>query len=341
LSDKSTWGETNLDYFYKLTPDAIINAIESLGFRPTGRCLALNSMENRVLEIEIEPTDLGQGREENFLVTKFYRPGRWSREQILEEHKFQFDLAIQEIPVITPLKRDGVSLFETKEGPLYFSIYRRQGGRAADELDDDRLKMLGRYLARMHNTGQSDTAPHRPKLSVDSFGRANLDFLLKEKHIPAHFEEGYRQIGDQLFSAIDPLFQNLTNHRVHGDCHWGNLINHPDQGLFFVDFDDMVTGPAMQDIWLILPGRDDWAQEKRKILLEGYSEWRDLPPGSLKLIEPLRALRYLHFAGWLSRRWQDPSFPPAFPYFGDENYWGTLLNDLREQLGLIREQSIY
>jgi Ser/Thr protein kinase RdoA (MazF antagonist) len=341
LTEQSTWGDSNLDYFYKLTPEAIIKALESIGFKPTGRCLALNSMENRVYEIEIAPTDLGQGFEENFLVAKFYRPGRWSLEQIQEEHTFQFDLQEQEIPVITPLKRSGESVFKWEEGPLYYSVYRRQGGRPADELSDDSMKVLGRYLGRLHNVGESKKAIHRPKLTLESFGKANLNYLLQKTELPEYLKEGFQQVGDQLFSAIDPLINLVPTHRVHGDCHWGNLINHPDQGLFIVDFDDMVTGPAVQDLWLILPGRDEWSTEKRKHLMEGYEEWRDLPPGSIRLTEPLRALRYLHFAGWLARRWEDPSFPPAFPYFGTEQYWGTLLNDLREQLSLIREQDYY
>jgi len=328
-------------FFFELTPDKVLTAVESAGFECTGRCLSLNSFENRVYDVELEPDALGDDvsistgvATRNRRVAKFYRPGRWSKQQILEEHQFLFDLQAAEIPAIAPLRfPDGESVHETDTGIL-FAIFPKVGGRAPDELSDEQLIRIGRLLGRVHAVGASRSAPHRVSIDVQTYGRTNLEFLLKGGFIPVEFRGRYEKVANGLFEKIDAGLKGVLYQRIHGDCHLGNLLWNQ-EGPFFLDFDDMVRGPQVQDIWLLVPGRDPEARRQREVLIEGYEEMRVFDRSTLRLIEPLRALRFIHYTAWVARRWEDPAFPLAFPEFGSHRYWSDETGDLEEQLRLI------
>ena len=329
------WGDAT-QYFYELTPERILEAIESSGLRCTGRINALNSMENRVMAVELEAPLAHDGP--SFLVAKFYRPGRWTREQILEEHDFLFDLAESEIPVATPLGERGQSLHLMASTGIWFCLFPRIGGRTPDELNDDQLERIGRLLGRVHATGARETAQHRITLGPDSYGQASMDFLLDQGHIPDPFGKSIsRYLGDILHISR-PWFAGVRNQRIHGDAHLGNLLWSP-QGAMWVDFDDMVNGPPVQDLWLMAAGRAPEDQYRRDLLVRGYSEFHDFDFASWRLVEPLRALRYIHFAAWISKRWSDPAFPRAFPFYGTPTYWSQLADDLRECLDTLEENA--
>ncbi|MEC7278360.1 MAG: serine/threonine protein kinase [Bdellovibrionota bacterium] len=329
----SLWGSGETEFFYQLDPTTILNYIDKLGLRTTGRCLPLNSLENRVYEIEIENEE-AKSPSERFVIAKFYRPGRWSKDQIKEEHQFLFDLEEAEVPVIAPMRFDGESVFETEGATLYYTLFPKRGGRNPDELNDQMARDLGRLIGRMHSVGRRRPFEHRLKLNPEVYGSANLEGLLKTDLIPKDFKDSYQALATQFIDLITPLFKNIETQRVHGDCHWGNLLYSEDQGFFFIDFDDNVTGPVVQDLWLMIPGRDEYAQRQRQLFVDSYALWGDFPMGQLKLIEPLRGLRYLHFDHWIAKRWQDPAFPQAFPHFNSPRYWGEKINDLREQIEL-------
>jgi len=333
-SEKSNaWGSGKTEFFYQLDPTTILDHVDALGLKSTGRCLALNSLENRVYEIEIENPE-AKTPSENFVIAKFYRPGRWTREQIKEEHEFLFDLQDAEIPVIAPLTFSGESLFKTKEGDLFYCLFPKRGGRNPDELTDDMTRSLGRLLGRLHLVGRKRNFKERVTLSPKVYGDDNLNSLLALDIIPDQFAASYETLAKQFVALIKPKFESIQNQRVHGDCHWGNILYTEADGFFFIDFDDVVTGPVVQDLWLIIPGRDQEAIQRRDLFLESYSHWSDFPPSQIKLIEALRGLRYLHFDHWIAKRWSDPAFPHAFPHFKSERYWGEKINDLREQIEL-------
>ncbi|MCB1198820.1 MAG: serine/threonine protein kinase [Deltaproteobacteria bacterium] len=333
-SNDYVWGNQKTQFFYDLTPEHILDAIDRLGFTTTGRCLPLNSMENRVYEVEIE-TDSNVASE-HFLIAKFYRPARWTKEQILEEHAFLFDLQAQEIPCIAPCVIAEQSLFFDTATSMHFCIFPKQGGRAPMDMTPTMLEILGRLIARVHNVGDAQTAEHRIQISPTSFGRQNLASLLAAQTIPIQYESDYQKLVETICNLSDPLFANIPVHRIHGDCHWGNVIYREDAGMFLIDFDDMLIGPAIQDIWLLIPGDDTYALQDRQIFLEAYQSMRDFDISSLRLIEPLRTLRYIHFTAWIAKRWQDPAFQQAFPQFGTDSYWGTQVQDLQIQLQKIQ-----
>lgn len=332
------WGDQETQFFFHLTPDIILDAVESLGHKTTGRCLTLNSMENRVYEIELD-LDSYDNDSERFVIGKFYRPGRWSEQQILDEHKFLKDLEDAEIPVIAPLSYNDKTLFKLPEHDIFFCLFPKRGGRVPDEMSTTQLEIMGRLLARIHSVGECSDAKHRIHINPTNFGRDNLSFLLDNKFIPFHLEESYKNIINKICELSDPLFEGIKTHRIHGDCHHGNVIYREDTGFNFIDFDDMLVGPAVQDIWLIVPGRDHYAIQDRNTMIDSYCTMRDFDFRELKLIEPLRALRYIHFAAWIAKRWDDPSFKASFGHFGTDQYWDTLLADLRQQLTLIQEAS--
>jgi len=325
-------------YFFELTPDKVLQAVEASGLLCTGRCLALNSFENRVYDVELELDENAQERPlaAGRAVAKFYRPGRWSRQQILEEHQFLMDLAQAEIPVVAPLLfPDGQTLQQCGlSGGIFYALFPKVGGRAPDELSDDQLIRVGRLLGRIHNEGAARKAPSRLKLNTETYGTSNLEFLLEGNWIPVDFQKRYLTAVEKICQISRPWFSEIDSHRIHGDCHLGNLIWN-DLGPFFLDFDDMVNGPAVQDIWLLVPGRDTQAQRQRQVLLQGYLQMREMDPRSFRLIEPLRALRFVHYTAWIARRWEDPAFPQAFPQFGTHQYWSSEVADLEEQLSLV------
>lgn len=347
----SLWGAGETQFFFSLSPEKVLKAVESTGIICTGRCFALNSFENRVYDVELdlersaaragqspEALEVSRGRvQANRKVIKFYRPGRWSEAQILEEHRFLMDLQHAEIPVIAPeLFPDGTTLRQNPDG-IWFSIFPKFGGRAPDELDDEQLRQVGRLLARIHLVGASREAPHRVALTSEAYGRSNLSFLVAERCLPRELEADYIQCVEEICRRVDDLFKNNSGikiQRVHGDCHKGNLLWTP-QGAAFLDFDDMVRGPVIQDIWMVCPGRDAQALADREILLEGYEQMRAFDRRELKLVEGLRALRMIHYAAWIARRWSDPAFPRAFPHFGTLQYWSDELSALREQVAAI------
>lgn len=320
------------EFFYSLTPEKILSAVEQTGLRCTGRVLQLNSMENRVYEVEIE---LPRGVEEKsrydaFRVVKFYRPGRWSREQIQAEHQFLIDLVEMEIPVIAPgLLPEGNTLGTVDGTEIFFAVFPKAGGRNLDELSDEQLEVIGRFIARMHNVGAAKAAPTRRLMNVDTFGVENLQYLLSSTFLPQEFADPLQRIVDQICTTSRPWFDSVAAQRIHGDCHLGNVL-WSGESCFLVDFDDMVRGPWVQDVWLIVPGRDEDALRRRACLMRGYRQMRDIDELSLRLIEPLRALRMVHFCAWIGQRWEDAAFQRVFPRFGTGEYWREHLIALDE-----------
>jgi len=311
--------------FNELTPEAVLDAVETEGRRCTGRFIVLNSYENRVYQLELE--------DDSWVVGKFYRPGRWSKETILAEHTFLDELAEVEIPVACPLRlQDGASVGDTNG--ILFSVFPRIGGRTPDELSDEQVSTLGRLIARIHNIGATRAAPERLRLDPATYGEMNLHYLLDNDMIAPEAKDAYVATVTQLLALIEPLFREVPMHRIHGDCHLANLI-HTNRGFVFLDFDDMVTGPAVQDIWMMVPSFDEYGARQRDLLLDAYREFRDFDPAWLRLVEPLRALRFIHYATWIARRRHDPIFQKTFDYFGTLQYWQKEVQDLREQLARI------
>lgn len=317
------------DHAYaKLTPDTVLDAVESLGILTDARMLALNSYENRVFQVGIE--------EGTPIIAKFYRPERWSSEQILEEHRFSQELKDTDLSVVAPLQFSNTSLFEYQG--FQFSLYTRQGGQAPELDNFDNLLVLGRTLGRMHQVARSSQFQHRPELSIDSFGEQSRDFLLSHNFIPQSLIEAYDTLTADLLKHCRILFERTEYEviRCHGDCHIGNILWRDDTA-HFVDFDDARTAPAIQDLWMLLSG--DRANQTAQIseLLEGYREFCDFNAAELNLIEALRTLRLMHYSAWLARRWQDPAFPMHFPWFNTERYWAEHILELREQLSALQE----
>ncbi|MBI5440355.1 MAG: serine/threonine protein kinase [Deltaproteobacteria bacterium] len=313
------------EVFRRLTPDQVLDAVEVRGVRCTGRFLALNSYENRVYQFEME-----QGSP---LVGKFYRPGRWSREAILEEHSFLAELSEAEIPVTPPLDMGGGETLGEVQG-IYYALFPHVRGRVPQELSAEETAVLGRYLARIHNVGASGDAPHRLRLTPETYGRKNLDLLLAQNALPAEVRDNYAFTVEALLQRIEPFFRDVPAHRIHGDCHLGNLI-WTGEGPTFLDFDDVLVGPAVQDVWMLVPSFDAEGARQRELLLEAYGEFRDFDPCWLRLVEPLRALRFIHYSSWIARRFSDPLFQRTFPYFGSVQYWEREVLDLREQIARI------
>ncbi|MCZ6784619.1 MAG: serine/threonine protein kinase [Proteobacteria bacterium] len=321
------------EFFYRLTPDRVLAAVESAGFVPTGHCSALNALENRVYDVRVHG-QRDRPDESRHLVAKFYRPGRWSREAILDEHRLLFALRAEEIPVCAPLVfADGDSLHEV-EG-IHYAIWPRTGGRAPDELDDDEVRVLGRLLARIHNVGEATGAPHRRVLDSESFALEPLALLEEGGFLPPACAERFRRAVLELAGLYESRSRDVPVLPIHGDCHAGNLLRGED-GWFFLDFDDLVAGPAVHDVWMLLPGRDAEGARQRQVLVEAYREFRDFDERTLSLVELLRAFRFVFYAAWIARRWEDPAFPDAFPHFGTDAYWENETRDLEDQLERIR-----
>jgi len=312
--------------FYTLTPDLVMTAVEKIGYSPTGHCMALNSYENRVYDIKLD--------DDSHIITKFYRPGRWAQQQILEEHAFLYELQNEEIPVCAPQIINGKSL-HIIDGIL-FAVWKRTGGRIPDELSDETLPVLGRLIARIHNIGDSKKSESRLTLTSEQYGIANLKYLSDKKFLPKNLISRYTKAVNDAASIYDSLITDIPFHRIHGDCHLGNLLNSPD-GWAIVDFDDFLSGPAVQDIWMMFPARDTDGYRRRDILLSAYREFRPFKDSWLRLIEPLRALRYINYSAWIARRWEDPSFKNIFPHFGTDQYWEDETRDIEEEINYYYE----
>ncbi|MFW1678579.1 serine/threonine protein kinase [Pontibacter sp. JAM-7] len=315
--------------FEILTPSFLLDAIEAKGFWCDGRFLALNSYENRVYQVGIE--------ESAPLIAKFYRPERWSDAQIQEEHDFCFQLQEHELSVVAPIRDEqGNSLFHYQG--LSFALFPRRGGHAPELSNPDHLLQMGRMLGRIHSIGASRPYEHRPVLDSQSFGHASVA-LVSEQFIPAELKPAYDSLARDLLQKIDARLAEFGSQeliRVHGDCHTGNILWRDDQ-VNFVDLDDSRMAPAIQDIWMLLSGSREEQTLQLSEIVDGYNEFYDFRPRELHLIEALRSLRMLHYAAWLARRWHDPAFPMAFPWFNSVRYWSEHILELREQLAALDE----
>jgi Ser/Thr protein kinase RdoA (MazF antagonist) len=327
--------ESNIkDHPYQLlTPDVVIDAVESTGRFSDARILALNSYENRVYQVGLD--------EGEPVIAKFYRPDRWTVEQIIEEHQFTQQLYDLEIPVVPPLRIDEQSTTPTlsRFSNFYFSIYPRQGGRAP-ELDNlDHLHQLGQFIGRIHAVGAGVTFKHRIALKVQAFGYDSVAFLLENGFIPGDVRPAYEAIVNEVLAAIEqnsPESNEYNAISLHGDCHPGNVLWRDDRP-HFVDFDDAITGPAIQDLWMLLSGDTPNKQRQLSEIIEGYEIFREFDLRELKLIEPLRALRVLNYNAWLANRWDDPAFPMSFPWFNTPRYWSEHILELKELLTSLHE----
>ncbi len=322
------------DYSH-LTPDVVINVVESMGYWSDSRILPLNSYENRVYQVGIE-VDSPINTQGIPLIAKFYRPHRWSDEQILEEHEFTQTLFDLDIPVVPPLAFKNSTLME-HEG-YRFALYPRYGGQAPELDNGNHLEVIGRFIGRIHSVGKTTTFQYRPNIDISSYAIDSREYLLEHKFIPQDLIPAYSTLTADLIQHIETVFASNAYQviRLHGDCHPGNILWRDDHA-HFVDFDDARNGPAIQDLWMLLSG--DYQQRCLQLadILEGYTEFCEFDPCELQLIEPLRAMRLLHYAAWLAKRWQDPAFPHNFPWFNTERYWAEHILSLREQLATLQE----
>jgi len=318
--------------YNSLTPDVILDAVESAGFQCTGEFLALNSYENRVYRVATETGNVA---------AKFYRPGRWTMEQILEEHEFAFALSEREVPVVAPLI-DGHGQSLHRFNHFEFTVFPWQPGRAPEPNNDEDFKILGRYLGRLHAVGSERSFSYRPTLDIKSFGEEPSAYLLNSGMMPPHIESVYEGLMDHLLTQIRAIFDSaapVSNIRLHGDAHLSNML-WTETGPHIVDLDDCRTGPAIQDLWMLLSGDRQEREQQLAAILAGYSEFYDFNPAELKLIEALRTLRLVHYSAWLAQRWEDPAFPIAFPWFDSVRYWEDHVLTLREQQAEMNEPAI-
>jgi len=318
--------------YANLTPDRMLDALAGVGLRPDGRLLGLNSYENRVYQVWMD--------EGSPLVAKFYRPERWSDAQILEEHAFALELAERELPVVAPLAIEGRTL-NAFEG-FRFAVYPRRGGRPPELEDAKTLEWIGRFLGRIHATGAVRAFKQRPALDIESHGTEPRKWLLASKLVPADVLEAWKAATALALEGVRRCYDragNVKGIRLHGDCHSGNVL-WTDEGPHFVDLDDCRTGPAVQDLWMLLSG--DRASMTRQIsdVLAGYEQFHEFDPGELALVEALRTLRLLHYSAWIARRWDDPAFPAAFPWFGTQRYWQDRILEMREQIAAMEEEPL-
>ena len=319
--------------FSALTPDSVLDALDSIGLRGDGRLLALNSYENRVYQAGMEDGPP--------LVAKFYRPARWSDAAILEEHAFVTTLVEREIPVVPALEINGRTL-HAFDG-FRFSVFTKHGGRAPELDNRDTLEWMGRFIGRIHAVGALESYGERPMLDIQSFGIEPSAYLLEHDFIPAELIEVYRGVVAQALEGVRRCYDRageVKKLRLHGDCHVGNVL-WTDAGPHFVDFDDSRMGPAIQDLWMLLSGERADMTRQFADLLAGYEDFYDFDPRELHLIEALRTLRLIHYAAWIARRWDDPAFPVAFPWFNTQRYWQDRILELREQIALMDEPPLW
>ena len=322
--------------YSRLTPDVVLNALESLGLTCDGRLLALNSYENRVYQVGLE----GLPKQ---IIAKFYRPARWTDAQILEEHAFAAELAEGEVPVVAPQSFGGKTLHEF-DG-FRFAAYPRRGGRAPELDDENVLEWLGRFIGRIHAIGATKPFAHRPRLDIASFGVEPRDFLLASALIPDELVEPWTQASRLALEGVRAAFDRAGDVRwirCHGDCHPSNVLWAPDSaagpgGPHFVDLDDSRMAPAVQDLWMLVSGDRAAMGRQLGILLRGYEDFAEFDDRELGLVEALRTLRLLHYCAWLARRWDDPAFPIAFPWFNTQRYWQDRVLELREQVAALQE----
>jgi Ser/Thr protein kinase RdoA (MazF antagonist) len=313
--------------YSQLSPEAVLDALEAAGQRCDGRVLALNSYENRVYQIGIEDGEP--------VVAKFYRPGRWSDAAIREEHAFAFELAAQEIPVVAPLAIGGESLLEFQG--FRYAVFPRRGGRWPELGNAVDREWVGRFLGRIHGVGRAGRFQHRSRLSIEDLGRNARDFVLDGDWMPDYLAAKYEDLTEALLLEIEAQADGWGGARlgrILGDCHRGNIL-WTDLGPHFVDLDDCLTGPVIQDLWMLLSGSQPEMRTELTDLLRGYEQFLPFDRNELALIEPLRALRMIHYSAWLARRWDDPAFPKAFPWFAEPRYWEEHYRALDDQMAAV------
>ncbi|MES2941148.1 MAG: serine/threonine protein kinase [Pseudomonadota bacterium] len=319
-----------------LTPDAVLDALAAVGLYGDGRLMALSSYENRVYQAHLDDPFEGHP----IVVAKFYRPERWTEEQILEEHAFAAELLQAEVPAVAPLAPQGATLHHF--GGFAFSVSPRRGGRAPELDDMNVLEWIGRFLARLHIVGAAKPFRSRPALDIQSFAIEPRDWLMAHNAVPLEVQTEWRKECDAAIAMIEAAFAQakeagVRNIRLHGDCHPGNILWTPDAGPHFVDLDDARSGPAVQDLWMLLSGERAARQRQLGALVDGYEQLREFDRTELALIEPLRTLRLIHYSAWLARRWDDPTFPINFPWFGTPDYWRGQVLMLQEQQEAMEE----
>jgi len=320
-------------YYQELTPDVVLDAVEQQGFVTSGHLLALNSYENRVYQIGLETGD--------FVIGKFYRHPRWSDDAILEEHQFTLEFAEQEIPVVAPLVNSEERSLFNHQG-FRFALYPRCGGHRPDLETAESLKHIGRLLGRMHAVGRQRAFAQRPQLTVETFGHLAIKTLRDSALVPAEVTHNFFAAADALIEAIEQQMEALGSfpqQRLHGDFHAGNLLQNP-EGLFVVDLDDCLMGPAVQDLWLLLDGEPDTMKQQLEPLLNGYETFAHFDISQLALIECLRGLRLLHYNAWIAKRWDDPTFPHHFPWFASPRHWEDQMIDLRQQMERLQNSPV-
>jgi Ser/Thr protein kinase RdoA (MazF antagonist) len=324
--------------FANLSPDMIVDAVESAGFASDGRILALGSYENRVYQVGLEDAEP--------VVAKFYRPGRWTDAAIAEEHAFARELAAAEIPVIAPFELERGKDLGDGPVPVFhgyrLAIYPRRGGQWPELGTEDDRQWIGRFLGRIHAVGATRRFEHRGRLSPEVMGWESVEWLLSDDLVPDYIGHRYEQVAEELLDLVDARFAaagTLRTIRIHGDCHRNNVL-WTDDGPHFVDLDDCMNGPAVQDLWLFLAGSRDEMAAQLGDLLEGYTKFADFDFGELRLIEALRALRLIHYTAWITRRWHDPAFPRAFPWLGEARYWEQHVQALLEQRAALDEEPL-
>lgn len=300
--------------------------MEGAGFPVSGGLLAMNSYENRVYQLELNDGD--------FVVAKFYRPGRLSDAAIAEEHAFTLALADAELPCVAPLAVDGRTLFE--HAGYRFAVFPRRGGQPPDIEREENLEILARTIARIHSVGRQGQFDARKTLTVQDYAVDSRELILSTDFVPTELRAAYDTLSEQLVARLQGVLDGHRTQRIHGDCHLGNLLWR-EQTPNFVDFDDAVTGPPVQDLWMLLSGERHEQQRQLEVILRAYEEFATFDASSLVLVEPLRTLRMMHHAAWIARRWQDPAFPPAFPWFAGGRYWSDHILHLKEQLAALDE----
>lgn len=331
--------------YSRLSPDLVLEALDSVGLRGDGRLLQLNSYENRVFQVHLESGEV--------VVAKFYRPDRWTDAQILEEHDFSRALADAEVPVVAPMTLDAadhgvlgaaqiritgshgsLAHWQSGESVWRFAVTPRKAGRSPELDDPDAVQWLGRFMARVHQVGERQPFLHRRRLTPAVWGWEPRRWLLEQGAVTPSERDGWAAASAEAIHAVERQFEAVADVpilRLHGDAHPGNILWRP-EGPHVVDLDDACMGPAMQDLWMLLPGDTEGARRQMDWLLRGYETIRPFDDRELGLVEALRTLRMLHHMGWLAQRWSDPAFPHAFPFFGSAAYWSEQTTHLREQL---------
>lgn len=337
--DKNILGGAT-QFFNQLTPDLIEKVCTQRGLVTNAQVLALNSLENRVYQIGLEKelTGISDPYRSNQLIVKFYRPGRWSEKTIQEEHDFLFELQKESLPVIAPLILDNQSLWKDEQTQLLYAFFPKVQGRLKDELNSKEIRSIAKIVAQIHNIGLKSKFNHRPYFNPRNYLLNHLE-TFRADFIPSQIADYYCQLCQQIYDYIAPFFDKLPNQRIHGDLHRGNIL-WTSEGPFIVDFDDCSQGPAVQDLWLLIPGRDEQAWSERSLFLESYQLMAQQSTSLNGLtLEMLRSIRMIHFNGWIAKRWDDPTFKQCYPDFTNESFWQVQLLDLKEQISFMHENA--